>query len=131
MKIRIRMKNHMIAVGLVIAALLVLIYTVFFFNELGISVGYYLNTLDGPMLIKDYSPMSMVPPAENTGMFVGIERGQKLLVVHGAVDRSYPAKTDVYFIIKLGSASLDNIPREVIISLAGLGWLDETDLFIE
>ncbi|MBQ8249369.1 MAG: hypothetical protein IJY93_05740 [Clostridia bacterium] len=131
MKIRIRMKNRMVAVGLVIAAVLALIYTVFFFNKLGISVGYYLNTLDGPMLIEDYSPMSMVPPAQNTGMFVGIERGQKLLVVHGAVDRSYPARTDAYFIIKLGSASPDNIPREVIISLVGLGWLDEAELLIE
>ncbi len=120
----------MIAVGLVIAAVLALVYTVFFFNSLGISVGYYLNTLDGPMLIEGYSPMSMVPPAENTGMFVGIERGQKLLVVHGAVDESYPSRTNVYFIIKLGSASPDNIPREVIVSLTGLGWLEE-DVFIE
>ena len=130
MRIRIRVKNRMVAVGLVIAAVLAFLYTAFFFNNFGISVGYYLDTLDGPMLIEGYSPMSMIPPEENIGMFVGIERGQKLLVVHGAVDESYPSRTDAYFIIKLGSASPDNIPIEVIASLTGLGWLDE-DVFIE
>ncbi len=125
------MKRRLIAIGLVLAAFLAVVYTVFFYDNLGVSVGYYLNTNGGAMLIKDNSPICLTPRPGKGNIFSGFEEGEKLLVVHDGIAESYPAQTGVYFIISLGGASPDNIPAEVKISLAGLGWLDDTGVFTD
>lgn len=125
------MKNRIIAIALALFVLISFVYTIFFFDNLGVSVGYYLSTNGGAMLIDGNSPICMTSRSNNGNIFAGIKEGEKLLVVHDGINESYPASTGVYFIIKLGGASLDNIPIEVIASLTGLGWLDESDVFIE
>ena len=89
----------------------------------GMSFGYYLDTNGGAMLVtKDGSPISLGTP--DVSAFVGLKKGEKLLVFHNGINDTYPASTTVTYIIRLGGASDDNIPLSTIVSLTGLGWLD-------
>lgn len=125
------MQRRIIEIGFVLVAFLAVVYILFFSGNLGVSVGYYLNTNGGAMLIKDNSPICLTPRPGKGNIFSEFEEGEKLLVVHDGIAESYPASTGVYFIISLGGASPDNIPIEVKISLAGLGWLDDTGIFTD
>lgn len=88
------------------------------------SVGLYLKTDNGNMIILDKSPIVMSARSGNGDMFETYESGDKILVIHDGIQESYPAKTGVYFSIKLADGLESDIPEDVISQLIGLGWLD-------
>ncbi len=120
------MKNRVLTIILAIAVTAAAMFFVFFSGNIGISFGYFLDTNGGAMLItKDGSPISLnSSDDEDFYDFAGIKDGEKLLVFHDGINETYPASTHAHYIIPLGGASPDNIPKSTIISLTGLGWLD-------
>ncbi|MBQ8812930.1 MAG: hypothetical protein IJZ85_00310 [Lachnospiraceae bacterium] len=90
----------------------------------GITVGRCLVADNGSyLLIAGDSPINMSARGGNTEMFDKMETGDKILVVHDGIAESYPGKTGVYFCMRLGDGSMDDIPQTVIDGLTELGWL--------
>ena len=50
--------------------------------------------------------------------------GDKILVIHDDIVETYPGKTGVYAIFKLGDGTADDIPQTVVNGLTELGWLE-------
>jgi len=89
----------------------------------GISVGRYLLCDSGTsMLILDESPIQMSDRTKRD-LFDGLETGDKIWVLHNGIAESYPAKTIVYAVIRVGKGSIDDIPTDVLKALRELGWL--------
>ena len=116
------MKKNTVGVALIIVSLLAIVFVLLISDGFNFTYGYYLETKEGPMLVrKDGHPISLTADAEE---FTETETGEKMLVFHGGVEDTYPARTEVKFIIKLGGASPDNIPASTLFSLRQLGWIE-------
>ena len=87
------------------------------------SVGLYLRTDNGNMIIFDNSPIVMSARTGNDDMFEKYENGDKILVLHDGIQESYPGGTGVYFSIKLADGEMSDIAGNVLISLNELGWI--------
>ena len=85
------------------------------------SVGLYLQTDNGNMLILDNSPISI---SGNDDMFEKYESGDKILVLHDGILESYPGQTRAYFVMKLADGEMSDIPENVLVSLNELGWIN-------
>ncbi|MBR5234445.1 MAG: hypothetical protein IKW03_09570 [Clostridia bacterium] len=88
------------------------------------SVGLFLRTDNGDMIILDNSPIVMSARTGNDDMFAEYKSGDKIFVIHDGIQESYPGGTGVYFSIKLADGLESDIPEDVITQLIGLGWLD-------
>ena len=123
------MKNRVISMVLAIIIVLAIAIIASFSANTGMSNGYFLNTNGGAMLVKrDGAPISLTSTNKDDFYdFAGIKDGEKIFVFHDGINETYPASTGVYFVIPLGGASPDNIPRTTIISLTELGWLDREE----
>lgn len=92
---------------------------------MGLSYGLYLEAKnDSSMLIVDNSPMRM-SGRSGRDIFAGLESGDRILVIHGAIAQSYPSQTGAYAVIKLWSGDASDIPSEVIENLMSMGWITE------
>lgn len=111
---------------LVIASVIVCIIAigVFILAGKGISpsVGLFLRTDNGNMLIIDNSPIVMSVRTGNDDMFEKYESGDKIFVLHDGIQESYPGGTGVYFSIKLSSGHISHISETVLRQLYELGW---------
>ena len=91
-----------------------------------ISTGLYLEAKDGQALfIRDNDPIVM---SNRTGkdLFDHLETGDKLLIIHDGIAETYPGRTGVYAVFKIGGGTAGDIPQNVVDQLTGSGWL-ETD----
>ena len=92
---------------------------------MGLSYGLYLEAKnDSSMLIVDNSPMRMSGRSDRD-IFAGLESGDRILVIHGAVAQSYPSQTGAYAVIKLWGGDASDIPSDVIENLMSMGWITE------
>lgn len=93
-------------------------------NELSISTGRCIEASNGSYLILlNNSPVTMTNRTKSNTMFQNIETGDKILIVHGLIQETYPGGTGVYFCRKLVDGTTDDIPNEIIQSLSSMGWL--------
>ncbi len=86
------------------------------------SVGLFLRTDIGNMIILDNSPIVMSVRTNNDDMFANYEAGDKILVFHDGIQESYPGGTGVYFAIKLADGHISDISETVLRQLYELGW---------
>ncbi len=86
------------------------------------SVGLFLRTDNGNMIILDNSPIVMSTKTGNDDMFEKYESGDKLLVIHDGIQETYPGGTGVYFSIKLADGHISDISETVLRQLYELGW---------
>lgn len=86
------------------------------------SVGLFLRTDNGNMIILDNSPIVMSTRTGNDDMFAKYESGDKLLVIHDGIQETYPGGTGVYFSIKLADGHISHISETVLRQLYELGW---------
>ena len=94
----------------------------------GISIGRYLEAKNEyPMLLLDNSPIQM---SNRTGKdwFNKLDVGDAILVIHDGIAETYPGKTGVYGIFKLGDGTAGDIPEKVVNQLIELGWLEKEAL---
>ena len=118
-----RRRVLIIAVILVLALFLIIAFFAAVRRGYGCSVGCYLEASDGSgMVILENAPVQMCNQT-NWDLFDGLATGDKILVIHDGFDTSYPGRTGVYAILKLGDGDRDDIPPAVIDSLIELGWL--------
>ena len=88
-----------------------------------LSTGRYLQAENGDaMVVFNNSPIRMFNRT-NRDLFAGLESGDEILVLHGAIAESYPGQTGVYEVFKVADGTMDDIPVNVIDELIKLGWL--------
>ena len=90
----------------------------------GISTGLYLESKDGQALfILDNSPIVMSGRTKSD-LFGRLEDGDKILVIHDGIQETYPGRTGVYAVFKVGGGTAGDIPQNVVDQLTESGWLD-------
>lgn len=89
-------------------------------NGIGVSDGYYVETLHGHMVLLQGSPVSV---SGKDGLFDGSTTGDRVKLVHGLVAESYPGQTRGYFCIKQADGTEADIPAQVLDSLREMGWI--------
>ena len=112
-------KKILIAVSVIICVIAIGLF-ILAGKSISPSVGLYLQTDNGNMLILDNSPISV---SGNDDMFKKYESGDKILVFHDGILESYPAQTRAYFVMKLADGEMTDIPESVLTTLSELGWL--------
>ena len=122
-------KKWLIPIGIVclIIIIFIIIINVVISKGIGISVGRYLEVKNNTvMLIKKQSPIQMTNRTEK-GLYNNLDVGDKILVIHSGIEESYPARTGVYAVLKIGEGTIDDISEKVVDELTKLGWLDVTE----
>ena len=80
--------------------------------------GTYLQASNGNhLIIIGKTPTVMSTKAVT---FHGLQSGDQILILHDGVEESYPARTGVYFLLKLGQSSY--VDETALQQLADLGW---------
>ena len=93
----------------------------------GISTGLYLEAKDGQALfIRDNSPIEMSNRTKRE-MFDNFDIGDKILVIHDGIAETYPGRTGVYAVFKIGNGTTGDIPQNVVNQLIELGWLETAE----
>lgn len=119
-------RKWLLAVVIVAVSIVVLLFAgigILLAKGFGCSVGRYLVTESGAdMLVVENSPVVM-SNRTNRELFDSLTIGDKILVIHDGIAETYPAKTGVYAVFKLGDGSAADIPQTVIDELSELGWL--------
>ncbi|MBR5544414.1 MAG: hypothetical protein IKU66_02965 [Clostridia bacterium] len=126
------MKKKAIVTLSTILAIILLIFAVAFV-ELGIALykgygiieGQFLVTNDSYMIIdKNNSPIVMSNQSKNEKIFENLSNGDKIVAVIGMIEETYPARTDVYFLIKISDGEYEDLPESALLGLGELGWID-------
>ena len=90
----------------------------------GASVGRILKADENTyMLIVDQTPIKMSDRSKGKTLFEGYHTGDKVLVIHGGIEDSYPAQSGAYAVIRLKAGEETDIPHTVISELTQLGWI--------
>ena len=91
------------------------------YNSLSFSTGRCLIADNGSvLLIVGSSPMVL---SGRDGLFEGLSTGDEIRVLHDGVRESYPAQTAAYYVTKVASGTIEDIPADVIANLASMGWI--------
>ena len=114
-----------VAVVLFLCAIAFVVFGIAAYNGYSISEGQFLITDKGSyMIIMDNSPIKMKNCSKNEELFDGLTNGDKILIVHGLIEDTYPGGTGVYFCKKLSDGEYKDLPEEVLSNLADLGWIN-------
>jgi len=122
-------KKWLIPVGIVGVIIIILFISinVMISKGMGISTGLYLETKNNTaMFIRDESPIQMSNRTDKE-LFDGLDIGDKVLVIHTGIEETYPAKTGVYAVFKIGEGTTADIPQKVVNQLVELGWLETNE----
>ena len=80
--------------------------------------GTYLEAGNGShLIVVGNSPIVM--SAKNVS-FDKLDSGDRIFILHDGVEESYPARTGVYFLMKIGKNG--SVTESVLQQLADLGW---------
>ena len=81
--------------------------------------GAYLIILD------DHSPIRMTDSSLRGGLFENLQTGDRIAVVCGSVQESYPGHTSVYYLRCTEKGTAEDIFPDVIQTLTELGWFQK------
>lgn len=117
-------------IGIVLSLMTVIVISAYIMVQqgYGITVGRYLDSSGGAMLIDDNSPITMSAKNGKQQMFDGLTTGDKIFVIHGLIMESYPAQTYVKYCFKMEDGNWSNFSIEVLQDLYGMGWISEEDI---
>ena len=95
----------------------------------GILEGRVLIADNGSYLIilDDHSPIKMSDRSAKGGVFLDLQTGDRIRILHDGVRESYPGQTGVYGVRLLERGSIEEIPEDVLNALRQLGWIDEAE----
>lgn len=118
-----------LAIILIIVAIGFVVLGIASYKGLSVSKGQFLITDQGSyMIIMDSSPIVMRNCSKNKEIFAGLTNGDNILIVHAGIEESYPGGTGVYYCKKLSDGEYKDLPENVLLSLAELGWIDTTKI---
>lgn len=126
------MKKKIIIPLSILAAILILAGCIIGYmasHSMSFSTGRCIVTSNGSYLILlDGSPVNMSNRSGSEDLFADLQTGDKILILHGGIQETYPGGTGVYFCRKQSSGSITDIPIDIIESLSPMGWIpvDET-----
>lgn len=115
-----------VTVLMIFAAVLLFICLagMWYMRDKSFMVGNCIAADNGAYLIcRDGEVICMTNKTGASNRFDSLKTGDKLLIVNGFVEETYPGSTDVYICLKFGNGTISDIPQDVIDTLRGLGWL--------
>lgn len=102
-----------VAVVILLAGICVTAMGIFSTKGYSISVGKCLVVNNNSYLVVDSTPIYMSGDDKH---FKNLQNGDKLIVLHGYVEETYPARTGVYWLKKYGSGDTQGLD-EILKSL--------------
>ena len=119
------MKKRLLSIFLIGASLfsIILLCGCQSFRSLGASTGRCLITEDGRCLLTcDDTPIVLSNRSRDPDLFAGLSSGDEIRVVHDGIQETYPARTGVYSLHKLGNGGIEDISAGVLDNLLDMGW---------
>ncbi len=77
------------------------------------------------IIFDDHSPIRMTDRSLQGGVFGNLQSGDRIGVIHGSIQESYPGHTSVYCVFRLEEGTLEDVFPDVIHTLTELGFLDK------
>lgn len=90
-------------------------------NDLSISKGMFYKAEDGrAYFIEDNTAIEMSYRGMGENPIPEFNSGDSLLVVHGGIMETYPARMGLHFAVKLKDGSESDVPREMIETISSI-----------
>ncbi len=103
--------------------------------SLGIAASLRYGYIEGRVLIADngayliilddHSPIRMTDASMSGGLFEELQTGDRIRVVCGSIQESYPGRVSVYYLRCTEKGTIDDIFPDVIHTLTELGWFKQ------
>ena len=77
------------------------------------------------IVLDDHSPIRMTDCSWSGGLFEDVQTGDRVAVIHGRIQESYPGRADVYYIRHLEKGTVEDIYPDVIQTLKELGFFEK------
>ena len=77
------------------------------------------------VVLDDHSPIRMTDSSVRGGLFEDLQTGDRVGVICGSIQESYPGHMSVYGIRRLEKGTEEDIFSDVIQTLTELGWLKD------
>ena len=77
------------------------------------------------IILNDHSPIRMTDRSLSGGLFGDLQTGDRVGVICGSIQESYPGHMSVYGIRRLEKGTEEDIFSDVIQTLTELGWLKD------
>lgn len=91
-------------------------------RNLSVHAGVCIAADNGQYLVMlDNSPVAMHQCREGKDLFEDLQTGDLIWIVHDGIQETYPGRTGVYYLIRVGDGT--QIPEQVMESLWELGWM--------
>ena len=81
------------------------------------TIGICLVTDTSVIVIVEDSPIDISNQSVNEDLFVSLQTGDKVVIVHGGVEDTYPAHTGVYKLLKIDTDCLNEVSPKIITEL--------------
>lgn len=93
-------------------------------NNKSSITGIYLKSTNGINLIitENNEPICMNNKSGNENIFNTLKSGDKIEVTFEYIRETYPAQTDIYSCKLIEKGTINNIPKDVLISLEEMDW---------
>ena len=76
-----------------------------------------------PILIDSSGTPIVLTDGTGSDLFAGLSDGDRIVVFASPVAETYPARAKVYFCLRLGSGTREDLPQQTLQTLWELGWL--------
>ncbi|MGN0978053.1 MAG: hypothetical protein ACI4PH_08370 [Faecousia sp.] len=89
--------------------------------ELTLSAGRCVRSKAGEcFLVLDNTPVALSSRSGNPDFFNGLNTGDPVFVIHNGIQETFPAQTQAYLCLRLGSGGASDIPQDVMDGLAAV-----------
>lgn len=118
----VKLKKIILTLLIIITILFIALFIFVFFTGSSITIGHYIQSDSGEHLMADKTAPTVMH-TDHDFMFRNLTSGDKILVIHGPENLSYPGSTGVYFCLKISNGELSDIPSKILLELYDLGWI--------
>ena len=121
-----KIKKYALITVLTIFLLSIIMFLLIFFTGSSITIGRYIQSDSGEHLVADKTAPTVMH-TDHDFMFRNLTSGDKIFVIHGPENLSYPGNTGVYFCIKIANGEISDITPKILLELYDLGWIGESE----
>ena len=120
-------KKICIIVSVCVAVAVLLTFLVMASLNYGYIEGRVLIADNGAyfIVLNDHSPIRMTDRSFGGGVFSNLQTGDRISVICGGIEESYPGNTAVYFLRRLEKGTAEDVSPDVIRTLTELGWFEK------
>ena len=112
-----------ILIGICITTIVLIVASISITNGFKhtVTTGICLVTDKSVIVIVDDSPMEISNQSSNDNLFVALQTGDKVTITHDGVNETYPARTGVYKLLKIGTDCINEVSTKTITQLSQMG----------